>query len=329
MILPPESGDERAVADAVLEAAIAWQLLLSSGQADDGAKADFKRWLKEKPEHARAWRQLESIDGSLRTLAPLRKVLSRPRRRVAARALLGAIVVLAALGSGLLAMERRMPWQAVLADRYTQTGERRVLTLPDGSELALNSRTAIDIDFDWTHRVIRLRSGEISIRTAGGDPRPFVVVTPHGMLRALGTHFLVRLEPSYTLLTVLESAVLARPAVCTEDLELPCEAEHRVMAGEGGRIAPDSVEPVVAVPEHADAWVKGMLVVEDVPMQAVVAELQRHERIWLSVAPEVANLRVTGAVPLDQPMRALEALTHALPVQVTRRTGLWLHVERR
>ncbi|MFH7423350.1 FecR domain-containing protein, partial [Pseudomonas syringae pv. tagetis] len=51
---------------------------------------------------------------------------------------------------------------------------------------------------------------EILVQTGShDDPRPFIVETADGRLRALGTRFLVRRESDATLLSVLQSAVAA------------------------------------------------------------------------------------------------------------------------
>lgn len=55
--------------------------------------------------------------------------------------------------------------------------------------MRLNSRSALDIEFDDNERRLHLRSGEILIQTAKGDTRPFIVETEQGRLRALGTRF--------------------------------------------------------------------------------------------------------------------------------------------
>ncbi|MCE6983881.1 amino acid ABC transporter substrate-binding protein, partial [Pseudomonas frederiksbergensis] len=58
---------------------------------------------------------------------------------------------------------------------------------------------------------IVLHEGEIPIETGHKDDRPFVVSTEDGRMRALGTRFLVKLEGQGTRLSVLQSAVAARP----------------------------------------------------------------------------------------------------------------------
>ena len=76
-----------------------------------------------------------------------------------------------------------------LADYRTGTGERRTVTLADGSELTLNTRTSVDVSMDPTRRLLVLREGEILVQTAHSlagpgagakDGRPFMVHTPQG-----------------------------------------------------------------------------------------------------------------------------------------------------
>ena len=80
------STDDRPVSDRVLDEAIAWQVLLDSGDASDEHRACLIRWLEADTDHARAWRQLGLLDHGLHDLprdaaAPLRETLITPRRR--------------------------------------------------------------------------------------------------------------------------------------------------------------------------------------------------------------------------------------------------------
>lgn len=81
--------------------------------------------------------------------------------------------------------------------------------------------------------------------------------------------------------------------------------------------------PVPALP-GADAWVRGMLVADAMPLQQVLQELGRYQHRWLRVDPHVAGLPVSGAFPLDDLQRSLSMLaaTHALRIE----QGLWIHV---
>src|SRR5690606_11580505 len=79
------------------------------------------------------------------------------------------------------------------ADYRTATGEQRRSVLADGTQLQLNTASAVDVAYDANSRRLVLREGEILITTAP-DPagRPFFVQTPQGIVQALGTRFSVR-----------------------------------------------------------------------------------------------------------------------------------------
>lgn len=176
------SADDRhsPVRARVLDEAIAWQLLLDSGEAHPDDHRAFHRWYAAHPEHERAWEQLGGLDRHLARAAngPARNALlsgnARFKRRL--RRLGGsALGLVLALGVGLGVANRYVPVRYLLADAYSATGEQRELTLPDATHVRLNSRSAIDVRFDGERRQVVLLAGEILVETAHGDPRPFVV----------------------------------------------------------------------------------------------------------------------------------------------------------
>ncbi|MCY1454052.1 Protein FecR [compost metagenome] len=76
----------------------------------------------------------------------------------------------------------------------------------------------------------------------------------------------------------------------------------------------------------ADAWTRGMLVVDNVRLADLVAALGQYRSGYLSVADEVADLRVTGSFPLSNTDLALASLVPALPVKIERHTQWWVNV---
>lgn len=319
--------DDKPVSRRVLEEGIAWQLRLDD--ADAASLAAHQAWLATHPDHARAWRQLASIDAELSTLPrqeSIRRTLARPRRKAAWKTLATPLALVMALGLGAAVLDRYQPLGGLLADYHTGTGERRTITLPDDTVIVLNARSAVELAFDENTRAIRLLEGEIHIRTAHTDPaekRPFVVATAQGQLQALGTRFIVRRDDGGTWLTVTESAVLARPATCPVDRASLCRNEYRVEAGQQLHIGNGQIGDVLAAPPEADAWKDGMLVLDGEPLAAVAARLARYRPGLLRVAPEIGDLRVTGTLPLDNEERALAALAAALPVRIIKH-GDWL-----
>ena len=302
----------------VLDAAIAWQLSLD-GQPAATEQEAFARWHAANEEHARAWRQLGMLDQRFSAAAgPARKALMQSREslrrriRSTGRGVLGVLLV---GGFAVFSLKQSLPFDYWLADESTATGERRLLQLSDGTRIELNTHSAIDVRFDAHRRVIALREGEIMIRTGHPDPRPFVVETADGRLRALGTEFLVRQEAEGTRLGVLQSAVAARPEKIGE--------ERVVRQGQQAFMHAAGLDEPTSLPPGSDAWTHGMLVVENMRLADLAVELGRYRPGVLRVTAEVADLRVTGSFPLDDTDLALKALLPTLPVQIEQHTRWW------
>ncbi len=147
--------------------------------------------------------------------------------------------------------------------------------------------------------------------------RPFVVQTPQGEAQALGTRFSVRLIDDRTEVMVFEHAVLARPAH---------GAPVRIDAGQRGSFTRGQAGALAPVDDSAALWEQGMLVVRDQRLADVVAELARHRPGVLRCSPEVAGLRVSGALSLRDTDAALHALADRLPIAVRRLTRYWVSV---
>ncbi|MBK5537595.1 FecR family protein [Pseudomonas sp. TH05] len=308
------------VSSQVLDAAIAWQLSLDSGNAVE--REEFAKWHAAHEEHARAWRQLGMLDQRFSVASgPARVALLQSRegiRRRVRKLGSGLASVALMIGLALFAGERYLPLNYWLADQRTATGEQRTLHLSDGTVINLNTHSALDVRFDDKQRRIVLQEGEILIETGHGDARPFIVETDDGHMRALGTRFLVKREDQGTRLSVLQSAVAARPEA-SRDEQILKEGQQVLMRRDG-------LGPLQALNAGADAWTRGMLVVDNARLEDLIGELGRYRLGHLGVAPEVADLRITGSFPLHNTDLALTALLPTLPVQIERHTAWWVTV---
>jgi len=304
----------------VLDAAIAWQLSLDS--ANPLEREEFAKWHAAHEEHARAWRQLGMLDQRFSVASgPARAALLQSRegiRRRVRKLGSGLASAVAVIGLALFAGERYLPVDYWLADQRTATGEQRTLRLTDGTLINLNTHSALDIRFDEKQRRIVLQEGEILVETGHGDPRPFIVETREGSMRALGTRFLVKREETGTRISVLQSAVAAHAESDPQ--------EQILHEGQQMLIRSDGLGPVMAVNLGADAWTRGMLVVDNARLEDLVREIGRYRPGHLGVAPEAADLRITGSFPLRNTDLALNALLPTLPVQIEQHTQWWVTV---
>lgn len=317
--------------DAATQAAVGWLVVLHSGEASAAEQRDFDQWLAQSAEHRAAWQRLAgALDD---TLAPARSAASahpapgaalgqvlahaESRTRHRRHLLRGALALGGMAAAAALLAERQWPLAHLAADLRTGTGERRDFALPDGSQLSLDARSAVDIDFRKGHRTVTLRQGALVAQAAPlhRSGIPFVVRTDHGAVRALGTRFVVRREAQYSTVGMLEHSV---------EITAP-GAEHLILAeGRSARFGPAGIAPLDTAPAAASAWQRGMLEAHDQTLGEVVQALRAYRAGFIRIAPEAAALRVYGTYALDDTDRALAALAETLPVSVRIYQRGWL-----
>ena len=311
-----------------MEQAAEWYALLKSEEVAGGDKNRWKNWLESSAEHRRAWQYVESVSSRF---APIHDTPD-PRRTadglweantrvIQRRRVLTTIAGLA--GAGLLGWGswRHTPlplitrnWQS---DYHTATGETREVLLTDGTRVWLNTASAINQKYDSRERRLHLVSGEILIDTAA-DSRPFYVETVQGKLQSLGTRFTVRLDGEQTFLAVYEGAV---------KVNTRSDQNTVLQAGQQIQFTQNTLADVKTADIAREAWSRGVLVAQDIPLHQVVDELRRYRKGHLGLAPEVAELRVFGNFPLNDTDDALDMIADALPVRISRTLPWWVSIE--
>jgi len=316
----------------VIRQAALWLALLHSGRAGADDHEACRRWRQSDAAHELAWQKAERLSRQFGAVPPALGVPVLSRQAGANRR--AALKTLALLGSTLSAGwlgYRYAPWPDWTADYRTATGESRDLLLDDGSRLALNTDTALDVRYSPEERRLRLQRGEIYVQTApdtAGRARPFLVQTPQGTLRALGTRFVVRQlddGQAATRLEVLEHRVEITPQGGARPLVL--EAGQQAWFTASGIQAPRPVaQPPAAAAGDAPGWTRGVLYAADTPLADFLEELSRYRPGVLRCDPAVARLRLSGAFQLADTDRVLDIVAQTLPVRVVRRTPYWVTV---
>ena len=234
----------------ILDEAADWFVDFRVGDVDLAARERFDLWLRQSPEHIRAYMEIASTYVVLPALNPKRKVdvqeliacarsennvvpferatrpdqpLSRvagldgeshthrgapnghlsPRRRQYRAVALTAAIAIACVTAGWLAWTAAR-WHSTYA---TEIGERRSITLEDGSTIDLNARSKVKVRFSDGERNVELLEGQALFAVAHDVSRPFIVSAGHTRVRAVGTQFDVYRKRSGTTVTVLEGRV--------------------------------------------------------------------------------------------------------------------------
>jgi transmembrane sensor len=308
----------------ILGEAADWLVQLHSGEASSADRQAIEQWRGRSAQHAQAWQRAEALLGDFRNVPAgiavqtLRNV--DRRKGLARRQVLNRLGLLLLGGPVAWAAWREVPWQAWSADLQTATGEQKKQQLPDGSQLLLNTATAVNIAFNEHERVIRLVRGEVLITTAH-DPRPFKVQTGEGSVRALGTRFSVRELPGRVQVAVSEGSVAIAPTTVAD--------ESMVKAGEEVWFSAARVSPPEALRGGAWSWENGMLLAQGMRLAEVLEELNRYRPGLLRCHADVADLRVSGALSLRDTDASLRLLQDTLPIEVSRMTPWWVSVQAR
>jgi len=320
----PDTSPARAIDPAILDEAADWLMQLHDSQAGDKEREACERWRQRSPEHARAWARAELLMHKLGGLpaALAMPALNRPASASRRASVLKLAALLAVLPGGLVSW-RVAEEQAWTADYRSATGERRELRLADGSQVTLNSGTALDVRFDREQRLLRLRRGEILVQTAaqaaGTAHRPFRVLTGEGQMEALGTRFSVQQQEGRTALAVLEGAVRVEPRLGA------ASAAQIVHAGQQVSFNAREMSMAEPVDETAVAWRQGMLLADKMRLDEFVAELSRYRGGLLRLDPAIADMRISGAFPVDDTDRALVMLVSTYPIEALSRVrGYWV-----
>lgn len=302
----------------ILEEAADWLTLLHSGEISERDQQRLTEWQNTSAMHQAAWRRAEAILGAFKQLpAPLaRETLSRVDSRERRRALKAAALCLLASPAAWMTL-KHSPMTYWQADLHTAKGEQKTVQLADGSEVMLNTATAVDVRFTTLTRQLQLLAGEMLI-TTGSDPaaqpRPFLVQTAEGQLRALGTRFTIRQFDGLTQLAVFDGAV---------EISLPdITATAIVPAGQQRRFSRHHIYPEQAAKFDAALWQNGMLLATDMPLGKLIAELSRYRHGILRCDPSLSQLPVSGAFPVNDIDSSLALLEKSLPVAL-RQIGPW------
>jgi transmembrane sensor len=217
---------------------------------------------------------------------------------------------------------QHLPWQQWTADQRTAVGEQKNLQLPDGTQLLLNTDSAVNIAFNPRERRVMLLDGEVLISTANdSSARPFIVETPEGTARALGTRFCVRTEAFISHVSVLEGQVAITPQLLQQTTTLN--------AGERQSFKLNRFDAPERFDIAAVSWDKGMLLANNMRLDELLGELSRYRPGVLRCHPDVAALRVSGAFSLRDTDASLRLLSDTLPLNINRLTRYWLSVEPR
>jgi transmembrane sensor len=305
---------------AALEAA-EWVLRLQDQTVTRSERARYVQWLRESPLHVAEmlrvshvhseladfpyWSKIapldvSSADASVLELSGARGPAirkSRPVRRVRFWLYVSAVAAgIAILGVALV----------YFGDfRYrtidTGIGERRTVSLADGSDVRVSPETTLRVHFTKNERRVTLSRGDVLFRVAKDPAKPFLVETHRTRVRAVGTAFGVEYHHDSVIVTVEEGrvAVAQSPAEPSPSVarapavaEISLDADQQIIVPQAG-----SMGQVHKVDSHRElAWADGHLVFDHDSVAEVVQQFNRFNRVQIKVLDSQLGARPVSAV---------------------------------
>jgi transmembrane sensor len=323
----PEAMDR--IPFSLLEEAAEWFAMLHSTAVSEQDKAAWQQWLDKSEQHRNAWQSVQAVSSRFAAFAPqqtaaMQALDAASRQSNGRRQAMKTLLVMAAVGTsawlGAEISPVRRGWLAIVADHSTQVGEQKALVLADGTQVWLNTATALDAGYDAALRRLYLRDGEILIESAHDvqtPSRPLVVDTNQGRLRALGTRFTVRQLDGETVLSVFSGAVEIAPRHGTIAV---------IEAGQQARFDRTKIILRQAADPANEGWASGVLLADNMPLATFLDELGRYRSGYFGCDPQIADLRVVGAYPVQDIPRTLSMLESVLPVRVSSPMPWWTSI---
>jgi transmembrane sensor len=321
------------------ERAAHWLVAFRSGDLSGPERTAFIDWLRESPLHVsemlhacRVHRDLTGFGGWKRILPFTKDAASQvvdllprivnqpppsrcPRR--AGMAIAACLLSAAILAPFAISWLSESTWQ-------TQLGERREVTLGDGSVVSLAPMSRIRVRYERNQRLISLVRGEALFHVAKDANRPFIVQAARARVRAVGTVFNVERSDNGVSITVVEGRVAVTDQQERRAMTAGANAGgKRVSLGADEQLvvsANGQMNPVRKVRGSAEiGWATGQLEFDNEPIRDIVRRFNGYNKVQIQVTDSaLADRRVGGIFSARDPESFVSFVAAAGGVAVSR-----------
>ena len=334
-----------------------WFVKLKKDSLNDDTNDEFLAWLQQNPENELEYERCElawELAGELENEPAVAALISRCDEQIAQaqrQAETGFFAVLAQRLRGLFTARPIFTAGAIafacitvistlllfLPKTYeTGIGEQRLVTLPDGSSIILNTNTELAVSFNSDHREIALKRGEALFEVAHDPNRPFEVFAANGLARAVGTRFNVALEQNLVTVSVLEGKVevrtdLQKPTPLPEGVTHLEQQRNSALLIKGQAVnywdQGAMAEPQPAQLKRIEAWQQGKLEFDASSLVEVIKEHNRYSLNKIVISnDQLENIQISGIFNAGDTEALLFALHETFGINALHRNNLILLV---
>ncbi|HTO41725.1 MAG TPA: FecR domain-containing protein [Rhizomicrobium sp.] len=262
-------------------------------------EAEFDRWLSASPSHHVAYLRVKAIWERTERLSALRRPFNvrvvpdtRPRKRF-----IFAGIAVAAILFGLVGGFAVFDLPGFGEQTFTTAiGDRRIITLSDGSRIELNTNSVLRLG--KTHRQAWLDQGEAYFDIVHDAQRPFNVLVAGKRVEDLGTKFVVRTETGKLTVGLFEGKASLKASQAPEAAELAVltPGDVATATAHGLTVTTKTRQAL----RNALSWRQNMLVFSNAPLPEVVAQLNRYNHRKVVIADSsLAQMKIDASIPTN------------------------------
>lgn len=298
------------------DAAGAWAAKVDCAPLSAKEQLEFQAWLAADVRHQGAYARARAILLMLQPADGAAAVASaedrlRPSRR-------GVLVAGSGMAAAVAAVSVAAGLEALRGRYATKRGEVRLISLPDGSVMTLNTASEVYVRFNSKVRDIRLTHGEALFDVRKSRKWPFIVRAGDTSVRAVGTSFTVeRLTGEPVRVLVSEGVVeIARQGAARAGFgPVRLAANQRAFVDGGNGVRVEAVDPAV-MPEQL-SWRQGMLAFRATMLGDAAAQFSRYSDLKIEIDdPSVRREVITGLFSANDPGGFAQAAAASLGLRV-------------
>ena len=291
--------------DPTIMEALEWFVRMRDDKVTAAERQAFEAWLAADEAHAEAWKHAQALWARFDIMQPEFDRLRRGPPLLSRRNfILGSVAMIGGLG-GLFAIDQT----GLFAEHKTDIGERRTISLPDGSTVELGSYSALSTHFSEMERRVELYRGEGFFDVSHDPARAFLVSAGDGTTQALGTKFDIKFVDDLVTVAVSEHAVQVQGRRFSN---LRLEEGWQVSYGRDGL-----GQPTEASLDTVEAWRSDRIIFQDVPLRRVLAELERYRRGRIILMDSsIGDIPVTAIFQTARTESALQTIADTLGVRL-------------
>lgn len=214
-----------------------------------------------------------------------------------------SVLLVAAAGMLWYKREQPRPRQVIAYSNITTAaGERKVVTLSDGSSLTLNSASSIRIATDFSsRRKVQIIDGEVYFDVKHDTKKAFIIQSGVMTTQVLGTSFNIRAYKELNKFSVGVTSGKVGVMIPNQPTTMLVKGRQLVYNKRKNRIA------VAALDNHLLDWQKGSLILNDASFEEMAVLVRKNFNIAVSTTDQhIAKQHFTAT--LSTAMTATQAL---------------------